>query len=58
MSGRPIDFQGMIDLDPKIVEQLEIYLQEKENRLAHGLLNILHADLLEPSQPMLPKGAP
>lgn len=57
MSGRPIDFQGMIDLDPKIVEQLEIYLQEKENRLAHRLLNILHADLLEPSQPMLPKGS-
>lgn len=40
MSWRPIDFQGIINLDRKITEQLERYLQEKETRLANQILHI------------------
>lgn len=43
MSWQPIDFQGIIDLDHKIVEQLAQFLQEKENRLAHQILNSIPA---------------
>jgi hypothetical protein len=41
MSWQPIDFQGIISFDHKILEQLELFLQEKENRLAHQILNII-----------------
>lgn len=41
MSWRPIDFQGMIDLDSKVIEQLEQFLQEKETRLAQQILNVI-----------------
>lgn len=39
MRRRTIDFQGIIDLDRQLVEQLEHYLHEKENRLAHQILH-------------------
>lgn len=54
MSWRPIDFQGMIDLDLKIVEQLELYLREKENRLADQLLHALSYESFESAQQVLP----
>lgn len=41
MSWQPIDFQGIIDLNLKVVERLEQFLQEKEDRLAHQILNII-----------------
>lgn len=38
MSWNPIDFQGLMNFDPKIIEHLENYLQEKESYLAHQIL--------------------
>lgn len=38
MSFSSINFLGIINLDQKIVEELDQYLKEKENRLAHRLL--------------------
>lgn len=53
MSWRPIDFQGIIDLDGKIVEQLEQFLQEKEGRLAHQILNVIpSSEILAPILPV------
>jgi hypothetical protein len=57
MSWRPIDFQGMIDLDWKVVEQLEQFLQEKETRLAHQILTIVHPQSTESFAPVLPSGS-
>ncbi len=56
MSWRPIDFQGIVNLDRKITEQLERYLQEKETRLAHQILNMLPSELneMEAFTPSLP----
>jgi hypothetical protein len=57
MDGRPIDFHGMLDLDPKIVEHLEFYLNEKESRLAHQLLHALREESSPVSCPVLPESA-
>lgn len=54
MNWEPIDFQGIVDLDHKIVEQLEQFLQEKENRLAHQILNIIPLSSADPPVPVLP----
>lgn len=54
MNWQPIDFQGIIDLDHKIVEQLEQFLQEKENRLAHQILNIIPLSSADSPVPALP----
>ncbi len=54
MGWRPIDFQGIMSLDRKIVEQLEQFLQEKENRLAHQILNVIPSSTLETASPALP----
>lgn len=54
MSGQSIDFQGIVEFDRKIVEQLELFLQEKENRLAHQILNIIPSSLTEAFVPSLP----
>lgn len=51
MGWRPIDFQGIIDLDQKIVEQLEQFLQEKENCLALQILEAVSPSLDEPDIP-------
>ncbi len=56
MSWRSIDFQGIIDLDRKIVEQLEQFLQEKESRLAHQILNSVQSLPTETTFPVLPAG--
>lgn len=53
MSGQSIDFQGIVEFDRKIVEQLEQFLQEKENRLAHQILNIIPS-ITEAFVPSLP----
>jgi hypothetical protein len=53
MSWHPIDFQGIIDLNPKIVEQLEQFLQEKENRLAYQLSNVIQSISSEIDAPIL-----
>jgi hypothetical protein len=52
MNQQPIDFQGMINLDQKIVHQLEHYLQEKETRLA---MRLLHAVQVSPEELSTPK---
>lgn len=56
MSWRSIDFQGIVHLDSKIIEQLEQFLQEKENRLAHHILNAVEVLPVETSAPLLPAG--
>lgn len=53
MNWRTIDFQGIVDLDHKIVGQLEQFLQEKENRLAHQILNVIPSEEEAPN-PTLP----
>ncbi len=45
MAWQPIDFQGIIDLDGKIVRQLEQFLQEKDNDLAYRILNLIPLSL-------------
>ena len=42
MTWRPIDFQGIVELDRRVIDQLDHYLQEKETRLAHQILDSLH----------------
>lgn len=41
MGWRVIDFQGIVELDRRVIDQLELYLQEKERRLAHQILNMI-----------------
>ncbi|MBA2368739.1 MAG: hypothetical protein H0V82_06920 [Candidatus Protochlamydia sp.] len=53
MSFRPIDFQGLMDLDQKIVDQLEKYLQQKETRLSHQILTIIQPMPMEAYAPLL-----
>ncbi len=57
MSWKAIDFQGVIDLDFKIIEQLERYLQEKETRLANQILSAIPSLPIETSGPILPIGS-
>jgi hypothetical protein len=57
MSWRSIDFRGILDLDPKIIGQLEQFLQEKESRLAHQILHTVQSLPADTSSPILPTGA-
>lgn len=57
MGWHPIDFQGIIGLDRKVVEQLAQFLQEKENQLAQRILNAIQTVPEEASSPALPEGA-
>jgi hypothetical protein len=41
MEKKAIDFQGIVDLDRKVVEQLEQYLQSKENYVAQQILHLI-----------------
>lgn len=56
MTGRAIDFQEAVLLDRKIVDRLDEYLQERENRLATQILNIVHPSMIESFSPVLPAG--
>lgn len=56
MGWRSIDFRGILDLDPKIIGQLEQFLQEKESRLAHQILHTIQSLPSESSSPILPTG--
>lgn len=47
MGWRSIDFQGIVSLDRTLVDQIEEYLQEKETRLAHQLLESIKAPTVE-----------
>lgn len=53
MGLQVIDFRGLIDLDRKIIDQLEQYLKEKEARLSHTILNVFPGGSLESSAPIL-----
>src|SRR5262245_52295020 len=54
MSLRSIDFRGIVNLDPQIIGQLEQFLQEKESRLAHQILNVIQSLPTDTSSPFLP----
>jgi uncharacterized damage-inducible protein DinB len=54
MSWQPIDFQGIIDLDHQIIDQLDAYLQDKETRLAHKILNLIPLSPDNDFSPFLP----
>ena len=54
MKGRLINFQGLVDLDPSVIEQLHIYFQERETGLAHKILDSIHPIPIEPFNPILP----
>ncbi len=54
MHKRVIDFQGLIDLDPKVVAELSSYLQEKETRLAYQIINAINPMQVEAFNPILP----
>lgn len=53
MGWHAIDFQGIVALDQRIVEQLNRYLQEKESRLAHQILNMLEPVSQDQTSPIL-----
>src|SRR5437868_15234762 len=39
MSWKPIDFQGIVTLDTHVVDMLEQYLHQREDQLAHSIVN-------------------
>lgn len=41
MSWKPIDFQGIVTLDSTVVDLLEQYLNEKEERLARTIIDVI-----------------
>lgn len=43
MGWKPIDFQGIVTLDKSLIDQLNVYLKEKESRLGNGIVNAVHA---------------
>lgn len=57
MNWQPIDYQGIVNLDRKIVEQLEHYLNERESRLSSQILNLIPSLPSETSAPILPSAA-
>lgn len=54
MQRRMIDFQGLVDLDPKVVDELSSYLQERETRLTQQILEVIHPTQIESFNPVLP----
>jgi hypothetical protein len=54
MNWRPIDFQGIIHLDRRVIDSLDQYLQEKETRLAYHILHLMQPIYDEPFKPVLP----
>lgn len=55
MTWEPIDFQGIVDLDRKIIDQLERYLVERETRLADQILNVIPTHPQDTFVPVLPR---
>lgn len=53
MSWRSIDFRGIIDLDRKIIDQFENYLEQKENRLSQQITSLIPTTY-DTSSPVLP----
>jgi hypothetical protein len=53
---KPIDFQGIISLDLVLVEQLRLYLQEKESQLSQSIANAIHPLPREGIPPVLASG--
>lgn len=51
---KPIDFQGIITLDQSLVENLNLYLKDKESQLALSILNAIHPLPRESLPPVLP----
>lgn len=39
---KPIDFQGIVNIDQPLVDQLDAYLDEKESQIGNGLSNLIH----------------
>lgn len=54
MGTKVIDFQGLVNLDKKIIDQLELYLKEKENRLSQEILHLIPILPMEPLVSHLP----
>ena len=50
MSWKPIDFQGIMSLNPQMVDQLGNYLEDKEVQASQALLRTIQA---HPTQPQL-----
>ena len=51
MSWKPIDFQGIMSLNPQMVDQLFNYLEIKEGQASEALLQTIHAASPHPSLP-------
>ncbi len=49
MSRRPINFQGIVELDRGVVDEIDNYLQEKESHLAHKIFEGISSE----SEPIL-----
>ena len=47
MNLQPIDFQGIICLDSKIIGPFEQFLQEKKEALARFIFNFIPSNLIE-----------
>ncbi|MFI0434739.1 MAG: hypothetical protein ACH350_03290 [Parachlamydiaceae bacterium] len=53
MNWQPIDFQGVIHLDHKIVKTIEDFFIEKEARLAYHLLNLIELSSIQLPETLL-----
>ncbi|WP_213105618.1 hypothetical protein [Candidatus Protochlamydia amoebophila] len=53
MAWRSLDFYSLNNLDQKIVDQLELYLHQRETRLAYQILNAIPSTNLETFSPTL-----
>lgn len=54
MSWKPIDFQGIMSLNPQMVDQLYSYLEDKEAAASEALLQAIHT---VSNKPILPVGS-
>ena len=39
---KPIDFQGIINLNQSFLDELHVYFKDKEAQLAHCIVNAIH----------------
>jgi len=57
MSWKPIDFQGIMALNPQMVDQLFNYIEDKESNASQALLHTIHTSTeANTIQPVLPPG--
>lgn len=54
MAWKPIDFQGIIALEPSLVDHLNLFLEEKEAHLATFILQAVQSPVDESASPVLP----